>query len=134
MSVPTFLSTSHRYLRTNGVTDVDTIITDVRSECVTNGSPAWTEPNTALFKSPIDASGRWFDVLLTRISATSLEMRVRDKNAVTVCTRRMYIDAGGTDIQYCTGEMHFAIVSLRSPAEFLIAGMIDMTPESQTVH
>ena len=30
MAVPTFLASSHRYLQTNGITDVNTIISDFR--------------------------------------------------------------------------------------------------------
>ncbi len=134
MAVPVFLASSHRYLRTNNVTDVDTIINDFRSETKTNGSPAWTEPSAGLFKTPVDDDGRWFDVLLTKISATELEMRVRDKNGVTVCTRRMDIDAGGTDIQICSGEWHFVINSLRATPESMRAFLLDLTPESQVAH
>lgn len=134
MAVPTFLASSHRYLRTNGVTDVDTIIADVLSELVTNGDPAWTEVSAGLYKSPVDADGRWFDILLTKIDADTLEMRVRDKNGTTVGTRRMDITAAGTDVLVCTGENHFGIVSLRATPEYLLAGMLDLSPEAQTAH
>lgn len=129
MSIPTQFNTTFRYLRSAAITDVATIITDFRSETVTNGG--WTEPSGGLFKSPVDASGRFFDVLLTKIDATHLEWRVRDQSAVTICTRHIMIDASN-DVEYFTGPNHAIVQSLRAgTAELAQAGMLDQSPEAQ---
>lgn len=131
MTVPAFLNSSHRYLSVPGVTDVDDIITNVRSELVTNGDPAWTEPSTALFKSPVDAQSRWFDVLLTKISATKLEIRVRDDTGTTIFTGRIWIDAGGTEIKIYSGEYHLSIDACRATYENFRCGILDLSPQAQ---
>ncbi len=134
MTIPNHLNSSFRYKETIGVTDVATVITDFRAETVTSGSPAWTEPSSNLFKSPTDADGRFFDVLLTRVDATTLEWRVRDQNAATICTRRIQIDAAGTTIRIYSGQYHAWVDALRATPEELWAGILDLSPLAQSAH
>lgn len=131
MTVPNFLASSFRFLEIAAVTDVATIISSFRSETVTLGSPVWTEPSTALFKSPVDANGRFLDVLLTSVSATNLEVRVRDQNGLTIYTRRMQIDALGNTVRIYSGQFHFCIESVRATSELAWGGILDKSPESQ---
>lgn len=131
MTVPVFLNTTHRYLRLVGVTDVQTIINNLDTELE---AASWTNPGAGLYQTPTDADGRWYDVLFTKIDADTLEIRVRDKLGVTVGTRRMDIDAAGTDVLILCGEMHCALEALRATPEYMYVTMIDMSPEAQTVH
>lgn len=134
MAIPAYLNSSFRYLFTAAVTDVADIITAFRSETVTNGSPAWSEPSTNLFKSPVNSVNRWFDVLLTRVDATTLEMRVRNWTFATISTKRLQIDAGGTNIRIFSGECHFLIQADRSTPECLGGGFWDLSSMPQDSH
>ncbi len=134
MAIPEFLSSSFRYLFDDNITDVDTIISDFRSETVTNGDPAWTEPTTRLFKSPVNSVNRWFDVLLTKIDATTLEMRIRNWTYATMTTKRMLIDSTGTHVRFYTGDKHFFIEAERSAPEILAGGFFDCSPSAQDCH
>lgn len=133
MADPRFLDSSvfaFYYHQSTGVTDVTTVISDTRTGLVTN--LGWTEPTTALFKSPPDAGGKWFDVLLTRISATNLEMRVRDHRGATLITRRIQIDGAGTTINYFLNVQGLLIESNRATIEIAQAHLVD--PPSDLLH
>jgi len=136
MTVPTFLGTTFRYKSTAGVTDVATIITTFRDE-VLNQLPVgsrWTEPSADLFKSVVDADGRFFDVLLTRVDVDTLEIRVRNPSAVTIATRRVDIDGAGTEVRIYSGPYHADIESVRATPESAGGGLMDLSPESQISH
>ena len=71
------------------MSDVQTIMDDIDHQVKNHTTPAWTNPSAGLYKSPVDAVGRFFDVLLTRVTQQKLEWRVRDYLADTICTRRI---------------------------------------------
>lgn len=136
MAAPVFLSSSFGYFDRLGLSDVQTIIDDIDAKLLAH-SPAWSKPGAGLYKSPVDASGRFFDLLFTRVNAQKLEMRVRDYSAVTICTRR--INAPSTNVwhvHYLYGENHFDLwVNCGSTApEFLCAGLLDCSPDAQNAH
>ena len=110
------------------IPDVETggvgIITKARLELVTNGS--WTEPSANLFKTPVTASGVFFDVLMTRIDADTLELRVRDYLGATLMTRRIDIEAAGnTTINLYWGTFYLWIWTRRATAEGFFAALLD---------
>jgi hypothetical protein len=121
-------ASSFRFLQNPSITDVATIITDFRSETVTNGSPAWTEPTSQNFKSPVDANGRFFTVILTRTTATRLAFKVTDQSGVTVCDRE--IDISGTAIiNYYTGQFHAFVETVLGESAY--GGILDASPLTQ---
>jgi hypothetical protein len=123
----------YNYQETPAIVDVATIITDIRTLLVTD--LGWTEPSTALFKTPVDAASRFMDVLLTRIAADTLEMRVRDQTGTTVCTRRIEINTGGTAVRYYCNIYGMVIESLiAAQSEILQAHLLDLTPDLQSDH
>lgn len=130
MTAPDFLNSAvvpFYYTQTTGITDVNTIISDVRTVLVTNLS--WTEPTTALFQSPSDASGKFLDVLLTRITATNLEVRLRDYRGSALFTRRIQIDATAS-VNYFGNKYGLVIESLRATPEIFRGGLLDPAPDS----
>jgi hypothetical protein len=133
MAVPAYLASSFSYIETAPITDVDSIITEFRDQVLNHNTPAWTEPSGGLFKSPADGSGRWFDVLLTKIAAGNLECRVRDSSGVTMLTGRMQIGTVSL-VRIFTGQFHFHIETVGTTPEFAAGGIIDLSPESQTAH
>lgn len=136
MALQAFLASSYRAFERSGVSDVATIITDFQTEVLAN-SPVWTDSGGGLFVSPVDAVGRFFDVLLTRIDAERLEMRLRDQAGVTICTRRINCPSTNTWVsRIYTGQFHFIIdVEMESAApEALYGGISDMSPEAQDAH
>jgi len=132
MSTPYFLD-SAQIARANaqddGVTDVNTIISSIRTLLVT--TLGWSEPSTALFKTPVDAASRFLDVLLTRISATNLEIRVRNAAAATVITRRIQITSG-VSVWYYGSVYGVVIEAMSATAEVAQAHVLDQTPDLQT--
>lgn len=132
MAVPTFLATVFRYLSVAGVTDVAAIITNFRSEVITNGT--WTEPSAGLFKSPPDADGRFFDILLVATTATRLQFRVRNQSATVLFDREIDIDGAGTEVRIYTGPYHAWIESVRATPEVAFGTLLDLTPDLQTAH
>lgn len=131
MSVPTFANPDaipFSYSQAVGVTDVNTIISDVRAHLVT--TLGWSEPSTALFKSPPQrgtSDTKFIDILLTRISATTLEIRIRDWRAQTLCTRRIQIDSTGAVNYFCSARS-LVIESLRATPEIAQAYLLDVDP------
>lgn len=120
------------YAQDTGVTDVNTIIASVRTRLVTN--LGWTEPTTALFQSPaIPGSTKFMDILLTRITATNLEIRVRDFRAQTLITRRIQIDGAGTSVNYFATSLGIWIESLRATAEIGGGTLLELSPMAMTV-
>lgn len=120
-------NSSFRSLTTLAVTDVNTIISDFRSETVTNGSPAWTESPSQTFISPTDGAGRFFKVVLARTAATRLEWKILDQAGTTVCDREIDISASGTTVNYYTGQYHAWVESMLSP-EIAMGGILDPSP------
>lgn len=104
------------------------IISTLRTLLVTNLS--WTEPSTALFKSPVDTDSRFMDILCTRISATVIEFRVRDQNANTICTRRIQITAGNA-ITYLTGKYFCIVIAQQATPQVFRAYLLDKSPDGQ---
>jgi len=116
-----------------GLTDVESggvgIISSMRSLLV-GGSLNWTEPSTALFKTPVDAAGRFLDILVTRISATVIEWRVRDQAAVTICTRRFNLGTGALFIHGSTVGCYAEFVqTAQNAAENGRAFVLDVAPD-----
>ncbi len=134
MAVPAYLSSSFRYKESGLITDMNDVIAAFRDEVIDRNDPAWSEPSPALFKSPPDSSGRWIDVLLTRISATNLECRVRNSSGVTIETGRIQMDANGNIFRFFTGQLHFHIESIGSQTECARGGILDLSPEPQNIH
>lgn len=139
MAVPAHLNTTvnpYAYHQSSAIVDVETggvgIITNLRTYLVTDRG--YTEPSTALFVSPVDPGGKSYDLLVTRISATVLELRTRDHLAHTICTRRIQIDAGGTAINYWTSKFFARVESLRATPEAFNADLLQCSPDDDSGH
>lgn len=135
MTIPAFQSlTDVEYSETLSVTDVSSVITQARTHLVTNAG--WTEPSANLFKSPVDATGRWYDILMTRDAASTLEWRVRNSAGTTVCTREAQIDVAGTTVRIYASE-YYCFIEFDRPTgtdEHLGSGMLDQSPDAQNAH
>lgn len=123
------LASSFRFLNNPSVTDVTTCISDFRSETVTNGSPAWTEPVSQTFKSPVDSVGRFWFVQLVRTAATRLRWIIIDQNNITVCDREVQI-SGTSSVNYYTGQYH-AWIEVVTTGEIASSGILDASPLPQ---
>jgi hypothetical protein len=145
MSVPTFLGSNFYYFERQGVSSMDTVLSDALAQVAAN-SPAWTtsdlRPGTpaVLLTSPVDASGRFFDILLTNVAGASdlkLECRVRNQNGVTLCTRRINGTASNNWIvRIYSGQFHLYVdIEIVSVApECVFGGILDLSPEAQNSH
>lgn len=118
---------------TGSATDVQDIIDAFAAEA-TGLSSAWSDGGGGLYTSPTDAAGRWFDVLLTRIAAANLEIRVRDDNGVTICTRRIQIVSGPQTWWVSVSTHHFWIEIINATVEAAGGGLLDLSPYGQTSH
>ena len=132
MALPEYLDDPFKYSSLDGVTDVADIITEFRAVALSETSPTWTEPSAGLFRTPTDAAGRWFDILLTATSATILTVRMRDSAGTTVREGRLYIDAGGSKTHIVVGAHFYDILTeLAAGHEYATGGVFDMYPEAQ---
>jgi len=121
------------YLIASG--DVADAIVNVRTELLTRNNPAWTEPSGGLFKSPVDAAGRFCDVLLTRIDQQTLEMRVRNQLGATVCTRRWQAGTSPWYLRVFSGQFHLHLEAWSAGGyAHLSAGLFDQSPDAQGAH
>jgi len=119
----------YSYRSDAAMTDWNTFLTNINTELVTNNG--WTTPSANLYKSRVDAGGRWIDLLFTRVSATNLEIRMRDHLGRTVYTRRVQLAAGGTTIEYFTGWYYCVVQSLQATAELLQAYILEPSPDTE---
>jgi len=131
MTIPNFLDDTVQEPGdyTEVITDVATIITTVRN-LITGTAAGWTEPSTGLFKSPV-IDNRWMDILLTRINATTLEIRTRNHLGTTVRTGRIQIGAS-TTVDYYWGNFYLLIVSRQATAELSWSVILDVEPDEVT--
>lgn len=133
MTIPNFLASPYRYLETTGVTAMSSVITQIRSELVTNGG--WTEPTSKTFKSPVDPDGRFFTVTFLDEAANEMEVTVKNQFGIDVITRReFFLDVGGTTIRIWSSPYYIFIESDAASDYFAMAGMLDLSPEGQTSH
>lgn len=141
MSIPAYLDSSvypFNYIELTGLADVETggvgIISSMRSQLV-GGTLNWTEPSTALFKTPVDGAGRFLDVLVTRITSTTVEWRVRNQAGTTVCTRRFQLGTGPLRIYGSTaGVLAEFVQTNQNAAQLGAAFLLDMAPDLTTDH
>jgi len=119
----------YSYRSDAAMTDWNTFLTNINTELVTNNG--WTNPGTNLYKSRVDAGGRWIDLLFTRISATNLEIRMRDHLGRTVYTRRVQLAGAGTTIEYFTGWFYCVVQSLQATAELIQAYIMEPAPDTE---
>ena len=133
MAVPDFLNHGFRYFTRAGVTDVNTIISDLMSELVTNGS--FTDvggTGVGPFKSPVGADGSYFSITLARTSATRLNWLVYDQWGLLInnqTSNNQDIDAAGTMVRYYTGPDYVIVESARATNEVFMTARLNQWPE-----
>ena len=134
MAVPNNLASSHKYTVYSAVASATALIAAVINECVTLGSPVWTNPGAGgTIVSPVDAYGRYYQVAMTATSATQLTLVVTDQYGTTIDTRCIDLNATtGNDCVIYSGQYHLWIDSMRSTVENFRSGILDLTPRSQT--
>lgn len=135
MATLTCFSSSYCY-REYGIAsgDVSDVIAAVRTELASRNAPAWTEPSTALFSSPPDSAGRFFDCLFTRVDQQTLELRVRNQFGAAVCTRRMQCGTAAWILRVFSGQFHLHLDAY-TPAGYahLYGGILDQSPDPQGI-
>jgi len=139
MTIPRYLDQAiypYSSVTVLGLTDVESggvgIISSMRTLLV-GGTLNWTEPSTALFKSPVDGAGRFLDILVTRISATVIEWRVRDQGATTICTRRFNLGTGALFIHGSTVGCYAEFVQIsQNGLENGRAFVLDVAPDQNS--
>jgi len=142
MSVVSFLDTGFRFKERNGVSDVQAIIDDFAAEVTTPNDPtkkwlAWTNMGGNLFKSPVDAYGKFMDILLTRIAQRNLEVRLRDQTGATIFARRMQgVSANNWTVRIFTGTYHAFVdlINYSALAEGFNCNVLDQFPDNQGEH
>lgn len=101
------------------------------------GGERWTVDSVGppvIFKSHVDAAGRFFKVTVERISATNLEFTVKNEAGVTVMPRRMQINGAGTTVWIFGNAYGVHVDGETATPEFICCGLLDLSPESQTAH
>lgn len=133
MAISNFLSGDFRYLQTLSVTDVDTIISDLLSELVTNGS--WTDEASNIFRSPVNAgNGSYMQIELTRVSATQLQWICKDHQGNVInnqTSNKQNIDATGSTVEYFTGPDYVCVQVHRATFEVFFLARLNQWPHEE---
>lgn len=127
-------ATSHRFLEDTGITTSAEMTTTLRTELVTN--LGWTEPTSGTFRSPPDAAGRYFDIVVSEPSAVRWQWSVQNESATVICVREVLLAGTGENVRYHTGAAHVWVEVDKGAgtSEALGAGLLDLTPEAQDAH
>jgi hypothetical protein len=141
MAVPHFLSTGFRFFERTNVSDVQTIIDDFEDEVLTATDlpkdwHAWTG-SAGTYTAPTYEGGKFFKVILTRVTQQKLSIEVRDQNNLSVCIRRINCPSTNNwTVRIFTGPCHCVIdvTMFSAQPEALYAGVLDLTPEAQNAH
>jgi hypothetical protein len=133
MAVPSFIEESG-YTSIAACTDVASIETAFWAKAQTLSAP-WTNPSSGVYKTPVDAAGRWMDITFARQTATNMDVKIRNESAATVDQGRFQI-VSGYPVYIFMGAHYYHIVAMTAAAghEWSRGGMIDEAPESQTSH
>lgn len=134
MAVPEFLASSHRYDLIEGVDDVQDIIDALGTILKTSNDPVWTEPTAGTFQSPVDAYGRYFQAIVSRVDVDTLQIEVKDQYGTSIRINRIDINTGGSPaitVNVASGQYHLWIESNRSIGENFRSGMLDLSPNAQ---
>lgn len=114
------------------VLDVQEILDDF-DNTIKGAVAAWTEPGADLFRTPLDADGRFFEMQFTRISALILEFTVSDDQARSGSrTFRFDLVSGSTISFFFTGK-YLYVVQFANTASFF-ATLLTLAPELETAH
>jgi hypothetical protein len=134
MAIFTHFNTTFRFTTFVAVTASSALTTNLRAELVTG--LGWTEPSANRFKSPPDASGRFLEIIVSEPSAVRWQWQVLDDTGATVATREVLLSGAGETIRYYSGPYHVWVEVDKGASndESLGAGLLDLSPESQTVH
>jgi len=129
MAVPHFLDWGFRYLSTAGITDVNTIISDLQSELVTNGD--WSEPSAGVYMMNPSTSGKFAQITTSRVSATRMQFKCSDYLGNTMYDGTVDINAAGSEVRYFTGEYYCYIDVQRTTPEAAFLIRSDPYPEPE---
>jgi len=137
MSGLTWYGTSFDYITESLVTDVNTIIGDIRTSLTSTlpSADRWTESPSGTFKSPPDLRGRFMKVTLTRTSATRLAFQLSDFNSFQIVNGEIDVAVAGSPVNMYTGPYHLYIEANNGGAwEFARATLTDPRPEALDAH
>lgn len=128
-----YLNSTYFYAALSKVMDQQAVL-DALGALLTGAG--WTDNTGNHYTSPVDPDGRFFHIELTRVSASTMNMLVKDQAGSNIGERRaMFNTAGWNIVQVFYGSHHFCLDYIAATgADFLLAGILDQTPESQVVH
>lgn len=140
MATPSFLNTGFAYTALPGTTvDVQTIMDAVATmltatlsatpTAVFPSGEQWTSLGGGVYKSPVDAAGRFMTIKMTRTTITRLAWEVSDPTGV-LFTVEIQIAGAGSACEIFGGPGHIVISANNAGAwEVARAFMVDPTPE-----
>lgn len=130
MSVPSYLTTTYRFLEVANITDVQSIIDGIWPELQ---AMVWTNPSAGQYRSPNDAVGRFCKAVFTRVDQANLKLDMLNQNLASVGAFRIQIDTtgDGSMVRFYATPFGFMIDSYRSVAlgyEAMGGAMLDQYP------
>lgn len=113
------------------VTDVLEIIDAMTTTIVANA--AWTEPSSDRFKMPVDADGRFAEILFNRTAALTLEATMFDDQGRSFATPFLLTLVSGSTITLFYGAQYLYIVQYLNSQHMFIT-LLTLAPESEIAH
>jgi hypothetical protein len=94
----------------------------------------WTEDGTGsdIYKSPIDAVGRWFRIAMSTPSVDKIQFSVDGYHGLIFNARRLGTIGVGEQVRLYSGPLHFFIE--KSTTHWFGAGLLDHSPDAQDSH
>jgi hypothetical protein len=136
MTAPAFLASTFSYTSVTGLTDCANILTPIGSALVAIG---WSSEGSEVYKSPVDADGRFFKITQAAPAAGKYELTVTDDTTTTVGIRRAQINttAGASNTVHIFAGSHHIHIDFQTgvqSGEEVGGGLLDLSPESQVAH
>jgi len=137
MTQPAAFSSTFFYDLLTAVTDVAQIGVAFENQVSVVNVPAWAvvsawNGTTGTYTSPVEAgTGRFFTVVLNKLSTTHLECQVKNEGGTIISDRSMQIDAS-VNVDIYTGDHHFAISAQNVTPEAMGGGLLDVSPQPQS--
>lgn len=131
MSIPAYIQTPYYYVNKT-VDDVQDIMDDLSTKLQAIG---WTSPAANTYQTPTDPWGRFFKILLVRVTATRLSMTMTDDFSIAQSVEMRI--SGTVIMKYYYGTRYMYAVNstvVHSSPEYMYATLLSLNPESETSH
>lgn len=135
MARPAYIIDGHGYHQLTGVTDFQTVLTDLATRLVGVGWVVISSGVGALtVESPLVDTVRFFRMTFVLASSTRLQCTVRDRTLRSTSQREMQLSGTVIIGLYYSARYLYIINETAATGEAIYASLVSLSPESETTH